>query len=363
MTKKLHIVVGMSGGVDSAVASLLLQQAGHKVTAVFMQNWQDQDQNQDKDQHCSAAKDYADATQVCKILNIPLLAVNFSKEYWQQVFEYFLNEYANFRTPNPDVLCNKEIKFKAFLSYANELGADYIATGHYVRIEFSNNKFCLLKGVDATKDQSYFLYLLNQDQLAKSLFPVGHLTKTRVREIAAAAHFPNQHKKDSTGICFIGERKFKAFLSEYLLAKPGVIITTDNKTIGEHDGLMFYTIGQRQGLKIGGQKNAAEAPWYVAAKDIKNNLLIVTQNRMHPLLSKTQLISKELHWISNVAPKMPYSCAAKIRYRQLDQACTISQTNNESCSVEFKTPQWAITPGQSVVFYNNDECLGGGIIV
>lgn len=349
----------MSGGVDSAVATLLLKEQKHHVEAVFMQNWQEDD-----DANCSASQDLIDAQAVCDVLKIKLHKVNFASEYWQKVFQHFLDEYAAFRTPNPDVLCNKEIKFRAFLDYAKSLGADAIATGHYTRHVTFSGKEHLLKGLDQTKDQSYFLYLLNQEQLAPSLFPLGELTKQEVRKIAKDMHLPNHAKKDSTGICFIGERKFKNFLSEYLLAKPGDIVTTDNKTIGHHNGLMFYTIGQRQGLCIGGQKNAKESPWYVAEKEIKNNLLIVTQDRAYKTLSAKQLTCDQVHWISGMEPPtLPFECTAKIRYRQAEQKCIIQKNTTDTLLVDFSFPQWAITPGQSVVFYHNEECLGGGIIL
>jgi tRNA-specific 2-thiouridylase len=354
------IIVGLSGGVDSAVAALLLKRQKYHVEAVFMQNWQEDD---DENQHCSTSQDLIDAQAVCDVLKIKLHTVNFAAEYWQRVFQHFLDEYAAFRTPNPDVLCNKEIKFRAFLDYAKSLGADFIATGHYARRTTIGGKEHLSKGLDPNKDQSYFLYLLDQKQLAASMFPLGELTKKEVRSIAKAAHFPNHAKKDSTGICFIGERKFKNFLSEYLLAKPGDIVTTDNKIIGRHSGLMFYTIGQRQGLNIGGQKNASEAPWYVAAKEIKKNLLIITQDRAYPTLSARQLVCNQVHWISGDEHTLPFECSAKIRYRQPEQKCLVKKNNIDELLVEFFTPQWAITPGQSVVFYQQEECLGGGIIL
>lgn len=357
-SQKQFVIVGLSGGVDSAVAALLLKKQNYYVEAAFMQNW-----HEENNQHCSASQDLADAQAVCDILKIKLHIVNFVTEYWQKVFQHFLNEYAAFRTPNPDVLCNKEIKFKTFLDYAKSLGADFITTGHYAQHITYSGKEHLLKGLDQSKDQSYFLYLLNQEQLAASIFPLGMLTKQKVRLIARDAGFPNYSKKDSTGICFIGERKFKNFLSEYLLAKPGNIITTDNKMIGHHNGLMFYTIGQRQGLNIGGQKNTQEAPWYVAAKDPIKNLLIVTQNRNYPTLASSQLICNQIHWIAGVSPTLPLECTAKIRYRQAEQSCIIKRNSADELLVEFSSAQWAITPGQSVVFYQQEECIGGGTIV
>ena len=352
-----RVVIGLSGGVDSSVAALLLKKQGFHVEAVFMQNWQESN-----DKHCTIAEDLSDAEKVCAILKIPLHTINFSGEYWQNVFQHFLNEYAAYRTPNPDVLCNKEIKFKAFLNHAKELGADYIATGHYARKSTREGKYTLLKGIDAAKDQSYFLHLLNQEQLTPTLFPIGTLTKQEIRAIAAKENLPNHAKKDSTGICFIGERKFKNFLNEYLLSKPGRIITTENEVIGTHDGIMFYTLGQRQGLNLGGQKNHAEAPWYVAAKNIETNELIVTQDRNHQLLMKKELICSAIHWIRNTPSSFPLTCTAKIRYRQNDQECAVYQLSDEKFKVLFTEPQWAITPGQSIVFYHQDECLGGAII-
>ena len=352
------MIVGLSGGVDSAVTAILLKNQGYHVEAVFMQNWNDPGDN-----GCSVPQDLHDAQAVCDFLKVKLHTVNFSTQYWEKVFQYFLNEYAACRTPNPDVLCNKEIKFRAFLDHAKSLGADFIATGHYAQRATHNNKELLLKGVDKSKDQSYFLYLLNQEQLAATLFPIGTLTKQKVRKLAEIAGLPNYAKKDSTGICFIGERKFKNFLSEYLLIRPGDIITTENKIVGRHDGLMFYTIGQRQGLGIGGQKNSSEAPWYVAIKDQKNNTLVITQNKEHPELYAKKLTCDQIHWIADEKPEFPLECTAKIRYRQHDQNCVVTLTDNrEQLSVEFSTPQWAITPGQSIVFYQDEECLGGGII-
>ncbi|MBU0744693.1 MAG: tRNA 2-thiouridine(34) synthase MnmA [Gammaproteobacteria bacterium] len=358
---KVHqqfVVVGLSGGVDSAVAALLMQNQGYRVEALFMQNWQEE-----SGANCSASQDLKDAQHVCDVLKIKLHIVNFSVKYWNNVFQYFLDEYAAGRTPNPDVLCNKEIKFRAFLDHAKSLGADFIATGHYARRITIGGRELLLKGLDKNKDQSYFLYLLNQEQLASSLFPLGELTKQQVREIAENAAFPNYAKKDSTGICFIGERKFKEFLSEYLLARPGDIITADGQVLGRHDGLMFYTLGQRKGIGVGGQKSSQEAPWYVAIKDLKNNALIITQNKEDPSLMAQKLTCNQLHWISNQEPEFPFECHAKIRYRQQDQRCVITQPNDsKEARVDFFAPQWAITPGQSIVFYRQEECLGGGII-
>lgn len=354
MKKHAHIVVGISGGVDSSVAAALLKQLGHEITGVFMKNWEGDDE------HCPAEQDLADAERVCETLNIPLKLVNFADEYWERVFSFFLEEYRAGRTPNPDILCNKEIKFKAFLDYAKQLGADYIATGHYARRSFDKSETQLLKGLDHTKDQSYFLHALKGDILAQALFPVGELQKTKVRAIASDLNLITHNKKDSTGICFIGERKFKTFLNEYLPAQPGDIITLDGKPIGRHDGLMFYTIGQRQGLQIGGLKNQAELPWYVAEKDVANNHLIVVQGEDHPALFKTSLTAIHPHWI-NDAPALPLRAMAKTRYRQADQACLI-EAEGADLKVTFDTPQRAITPGQSVVFYLGEVCLGGAVI-
>lgn len=358
-TPNKFVIVGISGGVDSAVAGLLLKKQGYHVEALFMQNWEEPD----TDSNCSTPQDLMDAQAVCDTLKIKLHTANFSKEYLQNVFQHFLDEYSAGRTPNPDILCNKEIKFKVFLEHAKSLGADFIATGHYANRVTYNGKEHLLKGIDPNKDQTYFLHLLNQQQLSSTIFPIGNLLKDKVRTIAKEENLPNHAKKDSTGICFIGERKFKNFLSEYLLNRPGDIVTTDNRIIGKHNGLMFYTIGQRQGIGIGGQKNLPEAPWYVAIKEQKTNKLIVTQDKDHPMLQKKELVCANVHWISGEKPSLPLNCSAKIRYRQQEQVCTVIETDDPSkLAVNFKSPQWAITPGQSVVFYNDDECLGGGII-
>lgn len=358
-TTPKHIIVGMSGGVDSSVTALLLKEQGHHVEGVFMKNWEEDD----TDTFCPASADMADAQAVCDKLQIELHRINFAAEYWETVFTHFLAEYRAGRTPNPDILCNKEIKFKAFLEYAKQRGADYIATGHYVRCEEREGQFHLLKGLDNQKDQSYFLYALNQEQLKYSLFPVGDLQKHTVRELAEKAGFINHQKKDSTGICFIGERKFKTFLNEYLPAQPGDIVTDTGRVIGSHDGLMFYTLGQRQGLKIGGTKDLPEAPWYVADKDMANNRLIVVQGHNHPLLFQQSLIAEQVHWILGEPHSFPQSITAKTRYRQTDQACIINKIDHQQYQIIFDEPQRAITPGQSVVFYHQDTCLGGGIIV
>ena len=360
MTTANHkqVVVGMSGGVDSSVAALLLQQQGFSLRGVFMKNWE----GDDSDEHCNAEEDLQDARLVCDKLGIELQGVNFSDQYWDRVFEYFLTEYRAGRTPNPDILCNKEIKFKAFLDYALSLGADYIATGHYARIDCVDGRYRLLRGRDHNKDQSYFLYTLGQAQLAKSLFPIGELEKPAVRQLAEKHELVTFNKKDSTGICFIGERDFKAFLQRYIPAQPGEIVTAEGEYIGNHDGLMYYTLGQRQGLGIGGIRGHEGATWYVADKDLKNNRLIVVDHHDHPLLYSIKLSASDLSWTAGVAPQTPCLCSAKTRYRQADAACTITEIKDDSCSVIFEQPQWAVTPGQSIVFYQGEECLGGGII-
>ena len=327
-----------------------------------MKNWEEDD----TEEYCSAEVDLADAQSVCNKLDIQLHTVNFSSEYWDRVFEYFLAEYRAGRTPNPDIMCNKEIKFKAFLNYALDLGADYIATGHYARIEpyshHGENQFRMLKGMDTNKDQSYFLYTLGQHQLAKSLFPVGELEKPVVRKLAEKAGFTTAKKKDSTGICFIGERKFKDFLQRFLPAQPGNIITAaSQEIIGEHSGLMYYTLGQRQGLGIGGLKESSDEPWFVVDKDLESNRLIVAQGHQHPRLLKHHLEASQLDWVAGSAPSQNFTCKAKVRYRQPDQDCSVT-IEGSNCSVSFKDEQRAITPGQSIVFYDNEVCLGGGII-
>jgi tRNA-specific 2-thiouridylase len=353
-----RIVVGLSGGVDSSVAALLLVERGHEVHGVFMKNW---DESFDAG-YCAAAEDLDDARAVCQTLGIPLHQANFTAEYQDRVFRYFLEEYRRGRTPNPDILCNTEIKFRAFLDHARQLGADFIATGHYVRREERNGRQHLLKGRDSGKDQSYFLHGLDQAQLASALFPVGDLLKSRVRELAAAAGLVTHAKKDSTGICFIGERRFREFLNRYLPARPGPIQTVDGQLVGEHDGLMFHTIGQRQGLGIGGRRDGSGEPWYVAGKDLESNTLIVVQGRDHPALFHRRLRAAQPHWITGEPPVAPLSCQAKIRYRQPDQACVLEALNEHDIEVRFAEPQRAITPGQSVVFYLDDDCLGGGVI-
>lgn len=353
-----HVIVGLSGGVDSSVAAILLQQQGYRVEGLFMKNWEEDD-TQD---YCSAEVDFADAKSVSEALDIPLHAMNFSAEYWDQVFSHFLTEYEAGRTPNPDILCNREIKFKAFLEHAVHMGADFIATGHYARSREIDGKYQLLKGRDNSKDQSYFLYTLGQQQLARALFPVGELQKSEVRRIAEEHQLITHDKKDSTGICFIGERNFRDFLSRYLPAKPGEIQTPEGTVIGRHNGLMYYTLGQRQGLGIGGVAGSSDEPWYVAAKDMSRNVLIAVQGHNHPLLYSGGLTAGQLSWVDGAGPQAPYRCHAKTRYRQPDQACTIIRLDMNGCEVVFDEPQLAVTPGQSVVFYDNEVCLGGGVI-
>ncbi|GAA5108901.1 tRNA 2-thiouridine(34) synthase MnmA [Orbus sasakiae] len=355
----IKVIVGMSGGVDSSVSAYLLQQQGYDVVGLFMKNWEEDDD----EEYCSAATDLADAKAVCDKLGIKLLTINFAAEYWDNVFEHFLAEYKAGRTPNPDILCNKEIKFKAFLEYAAEdLGADYIATGHYVRRRENQGKFELLRGVDNNKDQSYFLYTLSEQQISKSLFPVGELEKPQVREIAQKLYLITAAKKDSTGICFIGERKFRDFLARYLPAQAGLIRTVDGEIIGEHQGLMYHTLGQRKGLGIGGLKNADETPWYVVDKDTEKNELIVAQGHDHPALFSGGLIAGQLHWVSRHTLTEPLKCTVKTRYRQHDIHCIIEPINADQISVIFDEPVAAVTPGQSAVFYQGEVCLGGGII-
>jgi len=357
-TPSTKVIVGMSGGVDSSVAALRLQQQGHDVHGVFMKNWE----GDDTEEHCAAEDDLRDARQVCETLGIPLQAVNFSDQYWERVFAYFLREYAAGRTPNPDILCNREIKFRAFLDYAVARGAEYIATGHYARIGRDGERYTLLRGLDHNKDQSYFLYTLNQEQLGRSLFPLGELEKPAVRTLAAEHHLVTSDKKDSTGICFIGERDFRAFLRRYLPARPGEIQTPDGQPLGHHEGLMYYTLGQRQGLGIGGVKGHEGATWYVAGKDLTHNILIVVDRHDHPLLYSRKLIAVDLHWVSGEAPAIPFRCTAKTRYRQQDATCTLLHLESDEAHIHFDDPQWAVTPGQSIVLYRDDACLGGGII-
>lgn len=356
-TNNLKVIVGMSGGVDSSVSAYLLLQQGYLVEGLFMKNWEEDDGTE----YCTAKEDLKDAQAVCDKLGIKLHTANFATEYWDNVFEHFLAEYKAGRTPNPDILCNKEIKFKAFLEYAISLGADYIATGHYTRR--SNDSDCaqLLKGLDANKDQSYFLHAVNGKQIAKTLFPVGELPKPEVRRIAQEQGLATYAKKDSTGICFIGERRFKDFLQQYLPAQKGEIVTDTGKVIGEHLGLMYYTIGQRQGIGIGGVKNSAEAPWFVVSKDLVNNRLVIGQGHEHPLMMSRSLYSTKLDWVAGDCPALPLRCKAKTRYRQPDQDCVV-YAEGDGVRVIFDAPQRAVTAGQSVVFYSDDICLGGGVI-
>ncbi|MGR5061622.1 tRNA 2-thiouridine(34) synthase MnmA [Photobacterium sp. DNB22_13_2] len=359
------VIVGMSGGVDSSVSAYLLLQQGYQVEGLFMKNWEEDD----NDEYCSAAEDLADAQAVCDKLGIHLHTINFAAEYWDNVFEYFLAEYKAGRTPNPDILCNKEIKFKAFLDFADEvLEADYIAMGHYTRRSFPTAEGELpkmLRGVDNNKDQSYFLYTLSHEQIGRSLFPVGELEKPEVRRIAEEQDLITAKKKDSTGICFIGERKFTEFLSKYLPAQPGNIETADEgKVIGEHQGLMYHTLGQRKGLLIGGQKGGGgnEEPWFVVDKDVERNVLIVGQGKDHPRLKSDGLVAAQLHWVDRQPIREPFKCTVKTRYRQQDIPCTVIPVDDETIKVIFDEPQIAVTPGQSAVFYSGEICLGGGII-
>jgi tRNA-specific 2-thiouridylase len=358
MSTSKRIVVGMSGGVDSSVAALLLKQQGHDVMGLFMKNWEDDD----TDEYCSSRQDLVDAVAVADRIGIEVDAVNFSAEYKERVFSEFLSEYRAGRTPNPDVLCNAEIKFRAFLDHALTLGADAIATGHYAQIREVEGLHQLLKAEDGGKDQSYFLYRLGQQQLAKTIFPIGGLHKTEVRDIARREGFANHDKRDSTGICFIGERPFREFLNRYLPANPGEIYTVDGRLVGQHMGLMFYTLGQRQGLGIGGQRNSDGDAWYVVDKDLHRNRLVVVQGRESRSLFSQRLSAINLNWISGVPAPCQWVYGAKTRYRQRDAPCTIVDVTDEGCTIDFAEAQWAVTPGQSVVVYESRVCLGGGII-
>lgn len=351
------VIVGMSGGVDSSVAALRLQQAGYRVEGLFMKNWNEDDGTE----YCSAAADLIDAEAVCAKLGIELHTANFAREYWDNVFTLFLEQYAEGRTPNPDVLCNREIKFKVFIDYAETLGAKWIATGHYARTRLHAGALQLLKGRDADKDQSYFLHAVPATQLARALFPLGELTKGEVRDLAKRAGFHNHAKPDSTGICFIGERRFRDFLSRYLPPRPGAIESPTGERLGEHMGVVHYTIGQRQGLGIGGIRGADSAPWYVVAKDLERNVVIAAQGSEHPWLFSHRLGTRDMHWVGD-APKLPLTCAAKTRYRQPDARCRVSRTTVGGYEVVFEEPQRAVTPGQYVCLYDNDVCLGGGVI-
>jgi len=358
MTSRKRIVVGMSGGVDSSVAALLLKQQGHDVVGVFMKNWEDDDD----DEYCSTRQDFIDAVSVADRIGIDIEAVNFAAEYKDRVFAEFLREYQAGRTPNPDVLCNAEIKFKAFLDHALKLGAERIATGHYARVAETDGTFCLLKGVDPSKDQSYFLHRLDQYQLSKTLFPLGDLLKSQVREFAETHGLPNHAKKDSTGICFIGERPFREFLARYLPRNPGPMVTPEGMIVGQHQGLMYHTLGQRQGLGIGGTAASSGEPWFVAAKHLDRNELVVVQGHDHPLLLKHELLATNATWISGNPPAAIHALGAKTRYRQDDAPCELEVKCSNDFALRFADAQWAITPGQSAVVYAGDVCLGGGVI-
>ena len=349
----MHVVVGMSGGVDSSVTASLLQQQGHQVTGLFMKNWDEDDGTE----YCTAIEDLADAQAVADKLGIELKTVNFAAEYWDEVFEHFIEEYQAGRTPNPDILCNREIKFKAFLDYARTLGAEAIATGHYVRRTQQGH---LLRGLDGNKDQSYFLHALSTTQVSSALFPVGELEKPEVRRIAEEQGFVTARKKDSTGICFIGERRFSDFLKRYVHSAPGDIVTPEGDRVGQHQGLSFYTLGQRQGLGIGGLRNYPDEPWFVADKDMQNNQLIAVQGAQHPLLMSKHLWVRDMNWIGE-APTNAFHCTIKVRYRSPDVACSLAP-HDGGWRVTFDQPEWAVTPGQSAVLYDGERCLGGGVI-
>ena len=357
---KGRVVIGMSGGVDSSVSAHLLKQQGYEVIGLFMKNWEDDDDSE----YCSTRQDWLDAASVADVVGVDIEAVNFAAEYKDRVFADFLREYSAGRTPNPDVLCNAEIKFKAFLDHAMTLGADWIATGHYARVRENPQKagaFQLLKAVDASKDQSYFLHRLNQAQLSKTLFPLGEIEKSQVRTIAHELGLPNAAKKDSTGICFIGERPFRDFLNRYLPTQPGPMKTPDGTVVGQHIGLAFYTLGQRKGIGLGGSKTGSGEPWFVARKDMDANTLYVVQGHDHPWLLNASLQAEEVSWVAGTAPLGQTTLGAKTRYRQSDAACVLSSTE-QGFSLSFTEPQWAITPGQSAVLYDGEICLGGGII-
>jgi tRNA-specific 2-thiouridylase len=352
--KDTRVVVGMSGGVDSSVAALLLKEQGYDVIGIFMKNWDDTDENG----VCTATEDYDDVIRVCNQIGIPYYAVNFEKQYWDKVFTYFLEEYKAGRTPNPDVMCNKEIKFKAFLEHALKLGADYLATGHYARVEYRDGAYKMLRGIDENKDQTYFLNQLSQTQLEKVMFPIGNLEKSKVRELALKANLATATKKDSTGICFIGERNFKDFLGNYLPAQPGNMETFDGEIMGRHDGLMYYTIGQRHGLGIGGSGD----PWFVIGKDLERNILYVGQGFDHEKLYSEAIIATDISWTTSKPFTQEFECTAKFRYRQPDNKVLVQILDDQKVKVIFDQPIRAVTPGQAVVFYNGEECLGGGTI-
>ncbi|PKM23026.1 MAG: tRNA 2-thiouridine(34) synthase MnmA [Gammaproteobacteria bacterium HGW-Gammaproteobacteria-14] len=356
--EQTRIIVGMSGGVDSAVAAALLKQQGYQVEGLFMKNWDEDDGSE----YCTAREDLLDAMQVAGVLDIELHTANFASEYWDRVFAHFLDEYRAGRTPNPDILCNREIKFQAFLDHALTLGADGIATGHYAQLDYPANDARLLRAVDHNKDQTYFLHAVGADKFRRTLFPLGGLEKPAVRAIAETQGFANHKKKDSTGICFIGERRFRDFLQQYLPAQPGIIEDDQGLVIGEHSGLMYYTLGQRQGLGIGGRRDSDESPWYVAAKDLERNVLIAVQGHDHPLMHRQSLTTSAVHWIAGNPPTFPVSLTAKTRYRQADQPCTLTALQDGRVRVDFQHSQRAVTPGQSVVFYDGAVCLGGAVI-
>ena len=358
MAPQPRVMVGLSGGVDSSVAAALLLEQGYQVEGLFMKNWEEDD----ADGYCAAAQDLADATAVAERLGIRLHTVNFATEYWDRVFDEFLAEYRAGRTPNPDVLCNREIKFRAFLDHALGLGATSIATGHYARISRDRNGHHLLLSADPDKDQTYFLYLLDQTQLAHSLFPLGDLHKGTVRELARGLGLPTAAKRDSTGICFIGERRFRDFLARYVQHDPGPIETPEGRYLGRHQGLAYYTIGQRQGLGIGGVRGSGEAPWFVARKDQDRNALVVVQGGDHPLLQSPSACIDRVHWICGATPALPLSCQARARHRQPLQDCTALGYDQDRCRVDFVQPQRALAPGQALVLYRDGECLGGGVI-
>ncbi|WP_373925494.1 tRNA 2-thiouridine(34) synthase MnmA [Bacillus sp. D386] len=349
-----RVVVGMSGGVDSSVAAYLLKEQGYDVVGIFMKNWDDTDENG----VCTATEDYEDVIRVCNHIGIPYYAVNFEKQYWDKVFSYFLEEYKAGRTPNPDVMCNKEIKFKAFLEHAMDLGADYLATGHYARVAYQDGEYKMLRGLDNNKDQTYFLNQLTQEQLSKVMFPIGEYDKPKIREIALEAGLPTATKKDSTGICFIGERNFKEFLGQYLPAKPGEMRTMSGELKGKHDGLMYYTLGQRHGLGIGGSGE----PWFAVGKDLENNVLLVEQGFHHDSLYSDSIIADKMNWISERKPGDTFECTAKFRYRQADNKVTVKVLDDNQAEVIFAEPIRAVTPGQAAVFYDGEVCLGGGTI-
>lgn len=352
--KDIRVVVGMSGGVDSSVAALLLKEQGYDVVGIFMKNWDDTDEFG----VCTATEDFDDVVRVCNQLDIPYYAVNFEKQYWDKVFTYFLDEYKAGRTPNPDVMCNKEIKFKAFLDHALSLGADYLATGHYARVRINNGRYEMLRGVDDNKDQTYFLNQLSTDVLEKVMFPLGEIPKSRVREIALENELVTATKKDSTGICFIGERNFKDFLKEYIPAQPGDMRTMDGVVKGRHEGLMYYTLGQRQGLGIGGSGD----PWFVVGKNLRENVLYVEQGFANDKLYSDGLIATDVNWINPDVIRDNFTCTAKFRYRQQDSDVKVTLLEDGKVYVDFAERERAVTPGQAVVFYDGDICLGGGTI-